>query len=131
MRNSRHASAGCDGRLARYSSIVKLERQLNVPWRLRAGNLSHARSEGRVRSIVLNVVEKINEVAPELQMNAFCEWEVFMQAHIHVGISRRPQAAELRRAVSEGTGSRLREVPVVGEPLGAYGWYRLVIDRRH
>src|SRR6185437_925524 len=128
MRNSRHASAGCDGRLTRYLSIVKLERQLNVPWRLRAGNLPHGCSKGSIWSIVLNVVEDVDEVAPELQMDAFREREVLMQAHIHVGISRRPQAAELRCAVSEGTGGRLREVPVVGEPLGTYAWYRLVLD---
>src|SRR6185312_5768426 len=101
MRNSRHASAGCDGRLARYSSIVKLERQLNVPWRLRAGNLPNRRAKARIRSIVLNVIKGIYEVGPELQPEPFCQREVLMDARIYIGVARRPQTSELRRAVSE------------------------------
>src|SRR6185312_16222061 len=120
MRNSRHASADCDGRLARYSSIVKLERQLNVPWRLRAGNLAHGRSKAHIRSVVLNMIEEVDEVTPELQSDPFRDWKVLMQAHIHVGITRRPEATKLRSAISERAGGGLNEVVIVGEPLATY-----------
>lgn len=65
------------------------------------------------------MVEEVDEVASELYMEPFRQWKVLMKAHIHIGISRRSQAPELRRAVSKGTRGRLSEVPVIGEPLAA------------
>ena len=103
------------------TSIVDLQGHLNVPWRLRAGNLPHRRSQTHVRSIVLNVVGTVDEVGAELQFEPLCDLEVFMQAEIQIEVARRAQTPELRCAVSEGTKRRLNNVSVVDEPLTAYG----------
>ena len=77
----------------------------------------------------MNVIESVDEVRPELQTEPFCQRKVLMHTHIQIGVTRRPQTCELRGAVSEARGG-LSEVPIVGEPLSAYAWYRCVLDRR-
>ena len=109
------------------TSIVYLQSHLYVPWRLSAGNLSHRRSQTHVRSIVLRMIESVDEVGPELHSEPLCDLEVFMHTEIQVGVTRRAQTCELRCAVSEGSSRRLNKVSVVDEPLSAYAQVSLYL----
>jgi hypothetical protein len=63
------------------------------------------------------MVESVDEVSPELEPESLRDREVFMHAQVNVGVVRRAQPIELRRAVAEGTLRRLGELPSIGEPL--------------
>ena len=78
------------------ASVIELQGQLNVPGRLRAGDLPKAASQGRAWRIVLDMVERVDEVGTELQPEPLRDGEVFMQTHIDIGETRGAQARELR-----------------------------------
>ena len=71
------------------SSIIELQSQLYVPWRLGAGNLPHRRSQGHVGCVVLDMVEGVNEVGSELQPESLGNREVLMQAEVNIAVVRR------------------------------------------
>src|SRR5258708_24421318 len=87
--------------------VVELQRQLDVPWSLGVGNLSHGRSKAHIRCVELDVVECIDEVSSELQPEPLRECEVLMQTQVYVGVTRPSQTAELWGAVSKRPQSRV------------------------
>ena len=99
------------------SSVVELQSQLDVSWRLSARNLSHTGTNAHARCVVLNMVEGVDEVRPELQPESFRNRKVLMQTEIDVTVMRRPQVGELRRAIAECSDCWLRDLSVVDEPL--------------
>lgn len=98
-------------------SKIELQRQLYVPGRLGAGNLSHRRSQTHIRCIELDMVESIDEVGSELQPESLAHREVLMQTQVDVAVMRRTQISELRRAIAERSNSWLRDLSAIGEPL--------------
>ena len=58
--------------------VVELQRKLNVPRRLGAGNLPHCSSQAHVRSIKVHVVEGVDEIAAELQLIPFRKLKVLL-----------------------------------------------------
>ena len=101
------------------TSIVELQRQLDVSWRLSARNLAHAGANTHARCIVLNMIEGVDEVRAELQPESFGNRKVLMQAEIDVTVMRRPEVGELRRAIAERSDCWLRDLSIVDEPLPA------------
>src|SRR5271169_6894310 len=97
--------------------VVELQRKLDVPRRLGAGNLSHCRSEAHVWSVGLYMVERVQEVGSELQLEPFRHLEVFMETQIHIRVMRSAKSPELWGAIPERPNGRVREVAIVGEPL--------------
>src|ERR1700745_678937 len=75
--------------------VVELQSELDVPWRLSAGNLPHGGTEAHVWRVQLHVVKRINEISPELQSEALSELEVLMQTQVYIGVMRTSQPAEL------------------------------------
>ena len=71
------------------SSIIELKSQLYVSWRLGAGDLPHRGSQTHTRCIVLDMVEGVDEVSPELQPESLCKWKVLMQAEVNIAVVRR------------------------------------------
>ena len=71
------------------SSIIELQSQLYVSWRLGAGDLAHCRSQGHVRCVVLDMVEGVDEVGSELQPESLGNREVLMQAEVNIVVVRR------------------------------------------
>ena len=59
--------------------VIELQSELNIPWRLGAGNLPHGGTEAHVWRIELHVVKRIDEITPELQPEPLRELEVLMQ----------------------------------------------------
>src|SRR3954463_13515789 len=82
-------------------SVIKFQRQLYVPRRRGASDLSHRRAETHIWCVELNVVEGVDKVASELQPEPLCKLEVLVQTQINVRVVGRAQAAELRCAVTE------------------------------
>ena len=78
------------------SSVVEFQSQLYVPWRLGGRNLAHSGTITHIGCVVLGVVEGVDEVGSELQPESLGDWEVFMQAHVDVGVTGRTQSIELR-----------------------------------
>jgi hypothetical protein len=63
--------------------VVELQRQLDIPWRLSAGNLPQRRTQvPNEWGVELYVIERVDEVSPELQLEPFRNWEVLMQAQV-------------------------------------------------
>ena len=77
-------------------SVVEFQRQLYVPWRLGTGNLSHRGSQTHVGCVVLDMVESVDEVGPELQPESLSDREILVHAHVDVGVTGRTQSIELR-----------------------------------
>src|ERR1035437_3751744 len=73
------------------TSIIELQRQLYVPGRLGAGNLSHRGSQTHIRCVELDMVESIDEVGSELQPESLRYREVLMQTEVDVAVMRRTQ----------------------------------------
>src|SRR5205807_10251346 len=94
-------------------SIVELQSELDVSGRLGAGDLSHRRTQTHVRCVELHVVKGVDEVAAELQPEAFCHLDVFMEAQVQVGVMRPSQSAELRGAIAKCTDGRVGKVAVI------------------
>jgi hypothetical protein len=67
--------------------VVQLQGKLDIPWVLRAGDLTHGRSKVHVWSVQVDVVEGIDEVGSELQSEPLCELEVLLQAQVEVRVS--------------------------------------------
>ena len=87
--------------------IIEFQRELNVSWRLCATNLSHVGANTHVGYVELNVVERIDEFSPELQLESLSECEIFMQAQIHIRVMRPSKTSELRQRsyrTSQATG---------------------------
>lgn len=72
-------------------SVVELQRQLDIPWRLGTGNLSHVSANTRAGHVQLYVVKRIDEVRSELQPEPLCHLEVLLQTQVNVGVMRRSQ----------------------------------------
>src|SRR5690242_7747115 len=77
------------------------------------------------------MVEGVDQISPELQSEALCNREVLVQTQIYVAVMRRTKIGELRRAVTERSDSRLRDLAAVDEPLTAYSRKESVGDRRN
>ena len=104
-----------------YSLVVELQRELNVPWRLGAGNLTHAGAKAHVGRVELYVVKGVDEVSSELQFEPLCNREVLGQTEVYVGVVRTAQTTELRSAIAECSLGRVGKVAIVGEPLDSTG----------
>ena len=65
------------------------------------------------------MVERIDEVGPELQHKPLRNLEVLMQTQVYVGVMRRAQVSKLSWATAEGPRRWRSEVAIVGEPLEA------------
>ena len=74
------------------------------------------------------MVEGIDEVRAELQTEPFGYQEIFVHTSIDIDVTRRSEACELWRTVSERTNCGLSEVVVVCKPLGAYPWDWSIFD---
>ena len=99
--------------------VVEFESELNVPWRLGAGNLTHGGAKAHVGRVVLYVVKGVDEVSSELQVEPLCNVEVLGQTEVYVGVVRTAQTSELRSASAESSFGRVGKVAIVGEPLNA------------
>jgi hypothetical protein len=53
--------------------VVELQRKLDIPWRLGAGNLPHRGSKAHAWRVELYVVKRIDEVGSELQLEPLRE----------------------------------------------------------
>src|SRR5215469_5375965 len=111
--------------------VVELQGELNVPWRLGAGNLTHAAAKAHVRRVILYVVKGIDEVSSKLQFEPLCNLEVLGQTEVDVRVVRTAQARELRSAIAESSISGVGKVAIVGEPLNATSTAtnRCILDR--
>src|SRR5258708_16606915 len=96
--------------------VVELQSELDIPWRLGAGNLSHRGSKIHVWCVELHVVKRIDEISSELQPEPLRELEVLMQTQVYVGIMRPSQPAELCRALAKRSDRLVGEVAGLTEP---------------
>src|ERR1700689_718083 len=88
-----------------FQLVVELQRELNISRWL--GRVDHARVGPLHRSVwrtEVHAVERIQEIATELQLEAFREVKVLMHADVPVVEAWSAQSAELRRARSESAG---------------------------
>ena len=74
--------------LYEFASVIEFQRQLYVPGWLGAGDLPHRGAQAHVRRVVLDMVERINEVAPELQSEPLRNREVLMQTQVDIRVVR-------------------------------------------
>ena len=111
--------------------VVEFESELNVPWRLGAGNLTHGGAKAHVGRVVLYMVKGVDEVSSELQFEPLCNLEVLGQTDVYVGVVRTAQTRELRSAITESSLCRVSKVAIVGEPLNATNTaaYRRIMGR--
>lgn len=72
-------------------SVIEFQSQLYISWRLGTGDLSHRGSQTHVRCVELHVVERVDEVASELQAESLSNREVLMQTEVDVAVMRRTQ----------------------------------------
>ena len=112
-------------------SVVEFQRQLYVSRWLCAGNLSHRGSQTHVGCVVLDVVEGVDEVGPELQTEPLSELKILMQTHVNVCEMGRAERSKLRCAIAESSGGRIGEISVVCEPLNPDSGDGSVLNRRN
>ena len=111
--------------------VVELQRKLNVPRRLGAGNLPHRGPKAHVWRVQLDMVEGIDEVSSKLQSEPLGHLEVLLDAQVYVGEVRRSQSRELRGAIAECPDGWIGEVIIIVEPLDATSsWEVCLVDRR-
>jgi len=78
------------------ASIIEFQSQLYVPWGLGTCDLADRRPQRIVRCVVLDVVKCVDEVAAELQAEAFRQLKVLVQTRVDIEIARRTQTSKLR-----------------------------------
>src|ERR1700759_4763282 len=86
-----------------FQLVVELQRELNISRWL--GSVDHAGVvllHGGIRRSEVHAVERIQEVTTELQLEAFREVEILMDADVPVVEARSAQSAYLLRARPEG-----------------------------
>src|SRR5271169_649550 len=66
------------------TSIIELQSQLYVSWRLITRNLPHCGSQTHIRCVELGVVESIYEVGSELHSEPLSNGEVLMQTEVDI-----------------------------------------------
>jgi len=86
--------------LYEFASVIEFQRQLYVPHRLGAGDLTHTSvarnriwgyAQTHVWSIVLYVVKEIDEVGTELQPESLRNRKILMQTQVNVGVMGRAE----------------------------------------
>src|SRR5713101_2066111 len=97
--------AGGGDRLPHYTCsrlVVELQSKLDISRRLRSlYDTGSAGLHGGIGNRQVDAVECIQKVAAELQLEAFGQMEVFLQAEVPIVETGAAQTAELRRARSE------------------------------
>jgi len=68
--------------------VVELQRELDIPRGLSAGDLPHRGVDAGVWDVELNMVEEIDEVSSELQLEPLRKLEVLMDTQIYGGEMR-------------------------------------------